>query len=109
MFEYTLKAARRYDPMSVDWRHGISIVINARTQREAENAATTALGEPGPGAHWVIRMESIRQTHTLARVWDEGYTVGFYAREGLSGDSRDASEGGGTNPYTTSRKDNHHD
>jgi len=34
-----------------------------------------------------------------AKVWDEGYTRGFYDRERLSGDSRDASEGATDNPH----------
>lgn len=34
-----------------------------------------------------------------AATWDEGYTRGFYDREKLSGDSRDASEGASDNPY----------
>lgn len=34
-----------------------------------------------------------------AAAWDEGYTRGFYDREKLNGDSRDASEGASENPH----------
>lgn len=39
------------------------------------------------------------ESEVKAEAWDEGYTRGFYDRELLSGDSRDACEGASENPY----------
>ena len=41
-------------------------------------------------------------------VWDEGYTRGFYDREKLTGDSRDASEGSSENPYAAGEDSERH-
>lgn len=57
---------------------------------------------------WLAAYTAEVREQVAAEVWDEGYSVGFYAREALPGDSRDASEGSGTNPYRT-RKDADHE
>ncbi len=40
-----------------------------------------------------------RDAHVRAEAWDEGYTSGFYDREVMPGEVRDASEGPSENPY----------
>lgn len=45
------------------------------------------------------RLASSGILRDAAEVWGEGYDRGFYDREQLPGDSRDASEGASGNPY----------
>lgn len=40
-----------------------------------------------------------RDARIRAEAWDEGYTRGFYDREVMPGEARDASEGPSENPY----------
>lgn len=53
----------------------------------------------------VLRILSQSPTDALqerdAAKWDEGYTRGFYDREMMPGEVRDASEGPSENPYAT--------
>lgn len=58
---------------------------------------------PSAHAEWAEEMlntdrEAVERA-AAEKAWDSGYTCGFYDREKLSGDSRDASEGSTENPY----------
>lgn len=62
-------------------------LIAAKALRPVEILARALLSEHE-------RLDDIR-----AEAWDEGYTRGFYDRETMPGEVRDASEGPSENPY----------
>ena len=53
------------------------------------------------GAGTSVLADAIRQAK--AEAWDEGYTRGFYDREMMPGEVRDAAEGPSENPYRADR------
>ena len=50
----------------------------------------------------LVEIEREQHAAALARVWDEGFTRGFY--DPLAGGPRDASESAATNPYERAEK-----
>lgn len=77
------------------WNVVVGTVAWAPTDEWAETAEANRVVER-EGARAALR-EVLPEV--AREVWDEGYTRGFYDREKLTGDSRDASEGSSENPY----------
>lgn len=58
------------------------------------------IGDIGPEARRILTQSPTDALEAAkAAAWDEGYTRGFYDREMLHGEVRDASEGASDNPY----------